>query len=442
MHPLLEKIKTVIANTKFENKSYVAGGFVRDLIMNRPSKDIDIVVELPNGGIELAEFLTKELHGTNVVIFERFGTAQIVVDGLELEFVMTRKETYNENDRKCEVEFGTIYDDVLRRDFTINSLLLNISTGEILDLCNGIDDIKKRIIKTTGDPNVIFTQDPLRIMRAIRLSTILDFRIELSTLFRIKEFASKLNNISRERIQDEFVKILASDGFDEGIKLCVFLDIFKNIGLPQMHDAVGMTQNAYHYADVFQHTMDVMSNAKPTALHRLSAMLHDIGKVLTRTVDEDGVVHFYGHEHFSKEVTDKFMKELKFSNEEIDLVSTSVLNHMRVSSSITDKKIRQIRSELGDLHFSFLLDLCEADRLSCVDKNTDYILNARTLKDKEPIISTSNLPINGIDMMTLFNLKPGIAVGKLLKLEADMVCENPNITKNEIIVNLKKVNIE
>ena len=308
----------------------------------------------------------------------------------------------------------------------------------IIDLCDGANDIDKKLLKTTSDPNIIFTQDPLRIMRCVRFASRFGFEIEENTLDCVKKFASALNNISRERIQDELMKILASDGFLYGICLCVSLDIFKNIGLPEINNAVGMTQNAYHYADVYGHTLEVVKNAKPTALHRLSALLHDIGKTVTKSIGDDGVVHFYNHEIESDIISRRFMTDLKFSNVDIDFVCTSVVNHMRISSTITDKKIRQIRSELGNEHFAFLLDLCEADRLSCVDKNASYIERARTLSEKEVVVTKSNLPLSGSDLMSMFNLKPGKIIGELIKIETDILCEVPNISKDNLIVELTK----
>ena len=182
---IVEKIRETIKGTEFENKAFIAGGWVRDKVMGNPSKDIDIVVSCDNnGGIRLAQFLSEKLNGTNVVIFERFRTAQIVIDGLDIEFVMTRKEEYDGITRKPVVSFGTIEDDVMRRDLTINSLLFNISTEEILDLTGkGLEDIKNGIVRTTNDPDFIFQQDPLRLMRSIRFAARFDSIIIIFIIF-------------------------------------------------------------------------------------------------------------------------------------------------------------------------------------------------------------------------------------------------------------------
>jgi tRNA nucleotidyltransferase (CCA-adding enzyme) len=219
-----------------------------------------------------------------------------------------------------------------------------------------------------------------------------------------------------------------------------------------------MNQNSFHTKDVLGHILDVVENSKPTSLHRLAALLHDIGKVKTKSIDDNNVVHFYDHEYISKEITERFMKELKFSNEEIELVSSAVVNHMRVTSDITPKKIRKIRSELGDEKFEFLMDLCEADRLSHAENNIDHITKAREIKEKEVNITSSNLLVNGKEkevnitssnllvngkeIMEIFDLKPSKKVGELLNMVSDMMFENPNITKEEIIILLKNNNNE
>jgi poly(A) polymerase len=439
METLINKIKETIKGTKFEGKSYIAGGYVRDLVLGLPNKDIDIVVELPNGGIELAEFLTKELGGTNVVIFERFGTAQIVVDGIDLEFVMTRKEEYTKGSRKPEVVFGTIKDDVLRRDFTINSMLLNISTGEILDLLGGKEDLKLGIIKTTSDPKFIFTEDPLRILRGIRFACRFGYKIESETRTEMLRSVKSIETISKERVREEFMKILISDKFEEGLSLMIDLGLDGLIGLKELGLTLGMEQNDFHSKDVLGHIIDVITNAKKTPLHRLAALLHDIGKVNTKSFDVYGVTHFYEHELMSYEISKRFMKSLKFSTEDIDLVSTAVMNHMRITNGITDGKLRKIRSELGDDKYMFLLDLCEADRLTHKDVDVSHIERARMIKESEKNITASNLVINGNEIMEMFNLKQGKEVGLLLKRVSELMFDSPDITKDEVIRELRNI---
>jgi tRNA nucleotidyltransferase/poly(A) polymerase len=432
---LLDKIRKVIENTEFANKTFIAGGWVRDKVMGNESKDIDIVVELPNGGVKLAEFLTDKLNGTNVVIFSRFGTAQIVLDDIDVEFVMTRKEEYDGITRKPIVTFGTIIDDVMRRDFTINSLLYNIITEEILDLTGkGLDDIHNKIVKTTGEPNFIFNQDPLRLMRAVRFAARFNFKIELNTLTAIVNNWILLNKISKERIQEELIKILGSKNPVEGIKLLIdthLIDVF----LPEIYTCIGVKQNEHHTKDVLNHIFDVIENIKPTALHRLTALLHDIAKPICKSITETGI-HFYDHHIKSADITQRVMTDLKFSNEDIELVTSTVKNHMIFMNpdSRNKKIIRRWRMKLGETKFNFLLDLMEADIKSCTEVK-NWVEEIRQMQIIEtPIVK---LPVDGNDIMTLFNIKPGPKVKEIKDKVIDWVCEEPEITREEIIKELK-----
>jgi len=222
MNIVIRKIQEIIKNTKFDNKVYIAGGFVRDYFMNKSSKDIDLVVIGLglNAGIELAEFLCKNINlDHKPIIFSRFGTAQIKIFDINIEIVAARKEIYNFKNRMPEVFEGTLEDDINRRDFSINSILYNISQKSFIDLKNGIKDIKDGIIRTTSNPKIIFAEDPLRIMRAIRFAAQLGFKIEENTFNNIIKFVPWLKNISNERIRDEFNKILVAEHFVRGLNL-------------------------------------------------------------------------------------------------------------------------------------------------------------------------------------------------------------------------------
>ena len=433
---IINEIKEAIRGTEFENNAFIAGGWVRDKIMGNPSKDIDIVVSCDNnGGIRLAQFLSKKLNGTNVVIFERFGTAQVVINGMDIEFVMTRKEEYDGLTRKPVVSFGTIEDDVMRRDLTINSLLYNISTEEILDLTGkGFEDIKKGVIRTTNEPNFIFQQDPLRLLRAIRFATRFDFIIAIDTFNAIINNTEALRKISKERIRDEFMKILGGKNPIKGIKLLMRTHLIEEI-LPELIDCVGVDQNKFHSKDVLGHIFDVIENAKISSIHRLTALLHDIAKPECKSITESGI-HFYDHHIKSMDIAKRFMTELKFSNDEIDLVTTAIKNHMVFmdEKSRTPKVVRRWRMKLGEEKFNFLLDLMEADVKSCTDKRNwaDELRKMQIIE--KPILI---LPVDGNDIMTLFNIKPGPRVKELKDKVIDMVCENPEITREEIIENLK-----
>ena len=437
MNKTIKTIQTAIKNTKFEGQVFIAGGHCRDQIMKRSSKDVDIVVALPNGGIELANFLHKSLKLAHApVVFERFGTAQLIIDGEEVEFVMSRKESYNGIDRNPDVILGSINDDVARRDFTINSLLFDVSNGNIIDLVNGSKDIENRLIKTTSDPMVIFKDDPLRIMRAIRFATVLDFHIEEATMNAIKLFVPSLSKISKERIRDEFIKILSSDNVRFGVELLMDTGILSWM-VPEFANVDSVkNQGKWHTKDLRNHILDVISNIKSTWRHRLAALLHDIGKPKTMTIDETGV-HFYAHQHVSANITRGFMKNFKFTNSDIELVSTAVSLHMGFVEEMTPKTLRKKINEHGKDMFVFCCDLAEADskraeRRKIVADIREFI---ETDKPEEKVV----LPLNGNEIMELFNLKPSRRVGELLNVVKEAVFENPNLTKEEAIELLRNV---
>lgn len=228
---IIKKVAQAIENTEFENNVFVVGGFVRDFVMGNESKDVDFVVLLPNGGIRFAEFLCKHFNvykeGSNPVVYNRFDTAKFAIDGVELESVMTRRESYEKMNRKPTVEFGSLFDDAMRRDLTINALYLNINTFEIVDPTgHGLNDIKNKILRTTDTPERIFEDDPLRILRVIRFFAKFGFDIPFSLIKEMKRSAKNLEWISKERINVELVKILQSNLAHKALKLCKITGIY------------------------------------------------------------------------------------------------------------------------------------------------------------------------------------------------------------------------
>ena len=220
MNKIIETIKDAVRFTRFEGKVFVVGGFVRDSVQNIANNDIDIAVAMENGGIELAKLLfRKGIAEQRPIIFETFGTAMTVIDSIEVEFVQTRQEKYDGKTRNPKTFFGTLEDDLKRRDFTINSMAIDIKTGKIVDLFGGVEDIQRGIIRTPLNPDITFEDDPLRIMRAIRFATRFGFEIEKETVEGIVKNVDKLNIISKERIKDEFVKMLECDNFNFGLRM-------------------------------------------------------------------------------------------------------------------------------------------------------------------------------------------------------------------------------
>jgi len=444
MEKIIEKISAAIIGTEFENKTFAVGGYVRDLLMKRQTDDIDIVVNLENGGIKLARFLFEKGISSKPVVYENFGTAMVRIDGRQIEFVMTRKESYRDRNRKPEVEFGTLKEDVFRRDFTINSLLLNISSNEILDLTGkGKSDIENKIIRSTSDPKIIFGEDPLRMLRAVRFAVQSDFQIEKNTNKGIIENAFKLQFISAQRQRDELTKILVSEQPARGIKLLDELNLLPFL-IPELEKLKGLQQGKYHNLDAFEHTLQVLEKTAPNILLRLAALLHDIGKPLTVS-SEGKEIHFYGHEIKSAELAGKILKRLKFSGEKIKVVKIIIENHMRLKNygkfgeKVSDKTLRKLQRNLGE-NLDYLLELVHADNQVhapeyCLPQQIPNVRN-RLLE-----ISKNNqltkLPVDGKDIMLFFGVSENPRVGKLKKAAEEIWLEHPNWGKKRILKTLK-----
>jgi poly(A) polymerase len=293
----LDFLSQQIKNSPFRGKIWMAGGGVRDRIMGLDVKDIDLVVELPEGGIKFAEWLTRKLGiyraGSNPVIYPKFGTAKFNLRGIhhdgvdltniDVEVVMTRKEQYHDNSRKPNVSPGTLAQDVERRDFTVNSLLQDLTTGEILDLTGkGIADIKAGVIRTPLNPNVIFREDPLRMLRAIRFAVKYNWKLSMFMIRGLKDNASMLQNISAERIRDELNKMLVSPRPAQAVRLMQITGLSKYV-FPELDGLIHMTQNKMHKWDANKHTMAVLQGVPADLKTRLAALFHDIGKGPTRS---------------------------------------------------------------------------------------------------------------------------------------------------------------
>lgn len=434
MNNTIKKIQKTIKGTVYENKVFLSGGAVRDHFLGRDSKDLDfVVIGLGlNGGIDLSYFLYRRLNTTKPLVFPRFGTAQIVIDGVEVELVAARKESYNFKDRMPEVEAGTLEDDVMRRDFRINAILYNISEESFVDLTGGIIDIQKGIIRTTSDPNIIFAEDPLRIMRAIRFSAQHGFDIEPDTWKAIIKYVPWLKNISNERIRDEFNKILVAEHFVRGID-----DLYRSGILAYMvkqfnqFDSVRNEDCKWHTKNLWNHTMEVLENVPATVEHRLAALLHDIGKVNTMTVEEDGI-HFYQHQFHSQRIAKNFMVRYKYTNEQIEWVTNSIAMHMNFISEMKDSTIRKMVNQYGKDQFLFFTDLGLADskrpeRKAIVQSVVDFVNTDNYVPEQQ-----MKMPVNGDMIMEHFNIKPGKEVGRLLAIEKDFLFEFPEASIEEI----------
>ncbi len=455
----LIKLQELISNTSFENHVFICGGFVRDKIMGLTPKDIDLCVDIEYGGIAFSEYICRIAKcykaDSNPVIYPKFQTAKFNLRGfadienVDIECVQTRTEKYNkEQGRKPDVGFGTLLEDSLRRDLTINAMYINLTTLEVVDPCNkGLRDIKNCILRTPTDSTEIFSDDPLRMLRVIRFANKLNWGIEKNTWFGIIKNAYKIIDISQERITDEISKILMCEFPSYGLKQ------LKNSGLlyyvlPEIRDLVGIEQGEEHFGDVFEHTLSVVDNTNPILTHRFAALFHDVGKYIAKT-NIQGNIHFYGHEIYGEKMVNSILKSMKLPNNDIKLISRAVRNHMRFKSSNnncpSNKAIRKFITSFNDDEIKIILDVMHADNIShsekyCLPNQVPLIIKKiNEIIEKENLNSnTIKLPINGNDIMKEFNLPKGPIIGKLLESIKELYLENPNITKEDCIKYIQK----
>jgi len=410
-------------------KAYVIGGWVRDCLLKRdhPDKDIDIVVI--GSGIEIARKAARKINpGIKVSVFKNFGTAMFRNDDYEIEFVGARKESYDRGSRKPIVEDGTLEDDQKRRDFTINALAISINKdtfGEFLDPFGGINDLKKKIIRTPLDPDRTFSDDPLRMMRAIRFATQLNFTIEESTFNSIKENTERIRIISPERIVTELNKIIVSEHPSKGLILLEKSGLLKII-FPELDNLKGVeTKEGKAHKDNFHHSVKVLDNISKNSDNlwlRWAALLHDIAKPVTKKYSSDTGWSFHGHEYIgSKMIPDIFRKLRLPLNEKMKYVQKIIDLHLRPialsQELVTDSAIRRLLFEAGD-DIDDLMLLCEADITSKNEaKKTKHIENFRHVRNKlkeieeKDAIRNFQPPINGSEIIMAFGIKPGKEVG-------------------------------
>jgi tRNA nucleotidyltransferase (CCA-adding enzyme) len=407
--------------------SYVIGGYVRDHLLNRvESKDIDIVTV--GSGIQLAKEVANRLpERPKVSIFKNYGTAMITTDSIELEFVGARKESYRKESRNPAVEDGTLEDDQNRRDFTINALALSLqkdSFGALLDPFNGMEDLKNKVIRTPMDPDITYSDDPLRMLRAIRFSTQLHFEIESDSLEAIARNADRIKIISRERITDELHKILATDKPSIGLTLLDKTDLLPFI-LPELNALKGVEDiEGQRHKDNFWHTLEVVDNISKTTKDlwlRWAALLHDIGKAPTKKFDKIQGWTFHGHEFVGSKMVYKLFKRLKLPlDERMKFVQKMVLLSSRpivIASDVTDSAVRRLIFDAGD-HIDQLMTLCEADiTTKNPNKQTRYLNNFKIVRNKiveveeRDHIRNFQPPVTGELIMKTFGIEPSREIG-------------------------------
>ena len=458
-------LKDLINGTKFEGKTYVVGGAVRDLYMDKEIKDIDIVVELPSGGIEFANWMEENghTHG-NVVTYPTYGTAMFHLKEypeVEIECVQTRKEQYKDkNSRNPETEYGTLYEDAMRRDLSINSLFLNISTNQIVDCCGGLNDIKNHVIRVTSTPEIVYEEDGLRILRCVRFFSRFhaenkDWHIDENTLKGMRDKVDRLSIITKERIADELNKMLMCDDPVCAMRLLVDIGAMRYV-IPELCNLVGLEQNKYHSDDAWGHTLNVLNLVAKRPFYgaaelevRMAALLHDIGKPHVKSVDDKGRVHFYGHELAGADIVEIILRRLKYSNDFINEVKFLVENHMRTKQwgdtceHMKDKTLRKLQYQCGYARFFELLTLIDADNKShAIDHclpNQVYMINKFTnrMVDDNTDMFDYKLPINGDDVMFIKGIEPGRDVKDCLEYAMKLAYNNPKITKTELLKHIK-----
>lgn len=455
-HPVFKKIGAVADQLSVE--AYAVGGFVRDIFLKRPSKDVDFVCV--GSGIDLAEAVAKALGPrVKVNVFRNFGTAQITYEDLELEFVGARKESYRSESRKPVVEDGTLEDDQRRRDFTINAMAVSLNNqryGELIDPFDGTGDIHRKIIRTPLDPVITFSDDPLRMMRAVRFASQLNFDIEADTFAALTSQAERLKIVSAERIIDELNKIIMSPVPSYGFKLLFHSGLLKQF-FPEMVALYGVEYigNQSH-KDNFFHTLQVLDNVSKLSDDlwlRWAAIMHDIAKPATKKFDKQHGWTFHGHEEKGARMTPAIFRRLKLPMDERMLfVQKLVRLHLRpipLVRNVTDSAIRRLLFEAGN-DIEALMKLCRADitsknneKVTRFLKNFDLVEKKMVEVEQKDNIRNFQPPVSGDEIIKMYSIPPGRIIGEIKERIKEAILEGEiRNDRDEALSLLRKIAAE
>ncbi|REC63481.1 tRNA nucleotidyltransferase [Chryseobacterium pennae] len=437
----LKLFKIISEAAEKNNQSvYIVGGYVRDLLMKRKaSTDIDFVTE--QSGIELAQNVAQDIDPKlKVSVFKTYGTAMIKYKDLELEFVGARKESYTENSRKPEVEGGTLEDDQKRRDFTINAMAISLNKdnfGDLIDPFNGVEDLEKEILRTPLEPAQTYSDDPLRMMRAVRFASTLNFTIEEHSLEAIRQEAERIKIVSMERIMVEFNKIMLSEKPSAGLKLMEQTGLLKLV-IPELIELKGVEEvEGQTHKDNFYHTLEVVDNISVNTDNlwlRWAALLHDIGKAPTKKFVEGTGWTFHGHEFLGSKMVKTLFQRLKLPlGSDMKYVQKMVKLSSRPIALITDdtsdSALRRLLFDAGE-NLEDLFTLCKADittknskKQEKFKKNFEYVaVKIKEVEEKDQVRNFQP-PITGEEIMQMFNLQPGREIGILKEKVKEAILE-------------------
>lgn len=455
----IKNIPVISAITEAAKEScievFMVGGVVRDLILKRQRSDLDFLVI--GDSLKFAELVANKLGVHKVTKFRNFGTAHFIYQNFDIEFVGARKESYNRNSRKPIVEDGTFEDDIKRRDFTINTMAISLNEknfGELIDIFNGYNDLQSKLIKTPLDPIQTFDDDPLRIMRAFRFASQLEFQVDESIMNAAKELKERLRIVSQERITDEFLKILSAPKPSIGLKLLYDSEVLQII-FPEIHNLAGVDQRQdYHHKDVFLHTLIVVDNISQATENlwlRFAALVHDIAKPQTKKFVDGIGWTFHGHEELGARMMKNIFHRMKLPMNKLEYVEKLVRLHLRpialAKEEVTDSAIRRLIVQAGE-DLQDLITLCRADITSKNPQKVEkYLANYEAVMQKvlevqeKDRLRAFQSPVRGDEIMKICNLKPSKKVGEIKKAIEDAildgVIENSHEAALEYLMKIK-----